>query len=395
VIVQVVIMLTVLLGCLAFAVDVGYIYDLRGSMQTGVDASSLAGASGLREGQAAAKNRARDYAAKNYVAKVSIKPNELTMTVGNWYGLTATFVPADGAEVVRPNAIRVRGHRPDVPLFFAGVLGDTTTDVAKFATAVGGGGQCLGVWGMEGVTASGDIMTDSYDLRLGDYGPGRIYANGDICTCDDMTLGGNTEVHGDAMYGTGDDLTLHGSSYQVWGLIGPNDCNLVPPPFDMALAASENDNDLIPLTDDGDDPLTGPDRLFLTGNDNLTLPPGKYYFTSVRIVSLATLTITGPTEIYVEGDADFGGGGIINNTGDPTNLKIFCTGNTINFSGTSDFFGGIVAPDTDINFLGDSTVYGVVIGKTLDFRGNTFIHVEESLVAELHGLESVSPILVE
>jgi len=178
-------------------------------------------------------------------------------------------------------------------------------------------------------------------------------------------------------------------------VVAEQDCNFTPPPIDMPGAIADNDNDTIGLTDDGDDPLNPSGRLFLTGNDNLTLAPGKYYFTSVRIVSLATLTITGPTEIYVSGTADFGGGGIINPTGIPGNLKIYLTGSTATFSGTSDFYGAIIAPDTNLTFLGDSAFYGVLIGKTLDFRGSAIIHVEESLVADLYGLESVSPVLVE
>ncbi len=288
------------------------------------------------------------------------------------------------------------GERGEVPLFFAGILGVNSTRLIKGATAIQGGGHCLGIWGLEGITGSGDVTTDSYDFRLGGYAGWNIHANGDICSCADIRLGGNTQILGDAIYGEGYDLTLVGSSYEIWGLVAEQDCNFTPPEIDMAGAVADNDNDTIGLTDDGDNPFRGsPGSIFLSGNDNLTLAPGKYYFTSVRIVSLATLTITGPTEIYISGTADFGGGGIINPTGIPGNLKIYLTGSTATFSGGSDFYGAIIAPETDLRFLGDSSYYGVLIGKTLDFRGTTNIHVEESLVADLFGLESVAPILVE
>jgi hypothetical protein len=394
---QVLVSLVMLLGCAALAVDVGFMYDMRGAMQSSVDASSLSGATALNQGYAAARQRAIDYAAMNEVNHEGLEPRELTITIGNWNGLTDTFVPfAEDPAVVASNAIRVEGFRPDVPLFFATIIGTSSTDVGKMATAVQGGGHCLGIWGIDGVRGAGDVITDSYDLvEDGGYTKATARPNGDVCTCADMTLGGNTAIRGDAIWGDGYDLTLLGTSQEIWGLTGDQTCKLNPPEFDMADARINNDHENIPPTDDGDDAIRGPGRLFLTGNDNLTLPPGKYYFTDVMIESLATLTITGPTEIYIDGEAMFGGGGIVNTTQDPRNLKIYCTGRTISFAGGSAIYGGIIAPETDIVFLGDSTVYGVLIGESLDFRGTTNIHVEESLVFDLFGVEAINPILVE
>lgn len=393
--VQVLVTLVVLLGCASLSVDVGYIYNSRGEMQGAVDASALAGSSALRHGHGLAMNRAVEYAANNVVAGASLTSGELAVTIGNWNGLSGTFVLASESDPRTANAVRVVGERSGVPLFFAGILGVDSTTLIKGATAVQGGGHCLGIWGLEGITGSGDVTTDSYDFRLGGYNAGNIHANGDICSCADIRLGGNTQIQGDTIFGEGYDLTLIGSSNEIWGVVADQDCNFTPPEIDMAGAVAINDNDTIGLTDDGTDPLNGAGRLFLTGNDNLTLAPGKYYFTSVLVVSLATLTITGPTEIYVSGTANFGGGGIINITRIPENLKIYLTGSTATFSGASAFYGAIVAPETDLTFLGDSAFYGVLIGETLDFRGTTNIHVEESLVADLFGLESVAPVLVE
>jgi len=76
-------------------------------------------------------------------------------------------------------------------------------------------------------------------------------------------------------------------------------------------------------------------------------------------------------------------GGIVNNTGIPENLKIYSTGNTMTFNGGATFYGGVVAPTTGLSFVGTSSVYGMMIGRTLDFRGTTNIHVEESLVMDI------------
>ena len=296
VVVQVLVMLIVLLGCVALSVDTGYIGDLCGSMQSAVDASALAGASALEVAQGPARQRVAEYAAKNEVAGSGLNPSELDITIGHWYGLTNTFVADDGTIPSTPNAIRVSGRRRDIPLYFAGILGVTSTTVTRLAAAMQGAGRCLGVWGLEGIVGSGDIITDSYDIEDGAYGGANVRANGDICSCRDITLGGNTEIHGDSIYGDDYNLTLHGTSYEIWGRVDDQTCRLTPPTFNMADAKVNNNNATIPPTDDGDSAFRGPGRLFLAGNDNLTLLPGKYYFNTVQIESFATLTITGPTE---------------------------------------------------------------------------------------------------
>jgi len=364
-------------------------------MQSAVDASALAGASALQIAHGPPRLRAIEYASKNYLDRSSIEAKELDITIGNWDGLNERFVPASETDGFTANAIRVGGRRPEIPLFFARIFGDKSTTVNKSATAVQGGGRCLGIWGLDDVTGTGGLITDSYDNRQGKYGGANIRSNGDVCSCRDMTFGGDVEIYGDTIYGEGYDLTLLGTTYEIWGVVDDEPCELTPPEFDMVGAKITNNNSSIPKTSSGKSPFKGAGRLFLSGNDNLTLPPGKYYFNSVQIESFATLTVTGPTEIYIAGNVMLGGGGIINNTQIPENLKIYGTGTTMSFAGTSDFYGAIVAPETDLNFLGTASYYGVVIGQTLDFRGTTNVHVEETLVADLFGVEAVSPVLVE
>ena len=391
-----VVTLIVLLSCVALSVDVGYICDLCGAMQSAVDSSALAGASALEVVPVAARQRAEEYAAMNAVGGSGLRHNELTLTIGHWYGLRNSFVPDDGTIPSTPNAIRVSARRPGIPLFFANIVGISSTTVSRGAAAMQGAGRCLGVWGIEGIVGSGDVITDSYIQPDGAYGGINVRSNGDICSCRNITIGGDTEIHGDAIYGRGHTMRLNGTSYEIWGRVDDQTCQLNPPPFDMQGARDDNDNEDIPLTDDGDVAYRpGSQRLFLTGNDNLTLPPGRFYFSSAQIESQATLTITGPTEIFISGNAMFGGGGIINDTGIPANLKIYSTGSTMTFNGSSDFYGVIVAPNTSLSFLGTSSFYGMVIGRTLDFRGTTNIHVEESVVMDILGVSSVAPMLIE
>jgi hypothetical protein len=392
----VVISLVMLLSFVALAVDAGYIYVSRSQMQWAADAAALAGASMLEEGETHVRARAVECAESNKVAGSHVTDQEVTVTIGNWEWSDRAFSPATGAEVITPNAVRVEGVRTDVPLFLAPVMGIDTTDLNRDATALVGSGVCAGIWGLEGVTGDGTILTDSYDSQEGGYGAGPIYPNGDICSCQGVALAGDVEIRGDVMHGEGHSVTTSGSAYSIWGVVAEHQCGAVVPPFDMADAAIHNDNLTIGLTDRGHDPFGGsPWDLVVTGNDNLTLMGGKYYFTSAVIDGRATLTIAGPTTIYLSGPSEFTGNGVTNLSQDPADLIIYSTGATMALSGTAGFYGAVIAPATDIELVGTGDYYGTILGRTLDMDGTAVIHVDESLVSQLFGLEAVSPVLVE
>lgn len=393
--VQVGITMIVLLGFAALAVDVGFIFDLHGSMQSAVDSSSLAGAAKLVDGRGAAKTAAVDYAAENYVNNSGVKASELSITVGVWDGMNATFIPLPETSETIPNAVRVRGTRNNISLFFANIFGTSTTKVDRAATALQGAGKCLGIWGIEGISGVGDLITDSYDIRDGAYGGSNIRPNGDICSCAGIGLNGGVSIRGDAIYGEGYDLDISGTSYEIWGLVEDQHCALAPPEIDWDSPQFTNDNDLIGLTDGGRDPFRGGTNIRINGTENLTLAPGTYYFDSLSLGGGATITISGPTEIYVNGNLSIVGGGIINPTGIPENLVVYTSDNTATVSGTSDFYGGIIAPNADLNVGGTGVFYGVLIGRTLRFNGNGIIHVEENLVRDIFGVDSIAPILVQ
>jgi len=386
-----------LLSFVALAVDVGYIYATAAEMQRTADASALAGASGLLEGNETVRSRAYALATTNPVAR-SVVTGELNIGIGYWEARTRTFSPSvDSAAYVSPNAVHVDGTRSDLALFFAPVMGINTTDVSKEAIALVGSGRCAGIWGLEGITADGNIRTDSYDYnKLGGYVPGHALPNGDICSCEDIVANGGIEIFGDAMYGDGYAFIPSGTAYYVYGVIDDHNCGAPSFTADFIDAEINNDNATIGLTTKGRDPFNGsPWDLYVTGNDSLTLTGGTYYFTSVMIDGQATLNITGPTIMYVTGPAYFTGGGIFNVSQNPSDLLIYSSDPTLNMSGNAAFYGAVIAPQSDVVFEGTSDYYGTIVGQTLDFDGDTNIHVDESLVYELFGIESVAPILVK
>lgn len=397
-IVQVAVLLVVLLGMAAMSVDVGFIYNSRAEMQVAVDAAALAGASGLVDGAGVPEWRARDYAARHVVAGEPVSEAadmHVSVTVGNWEGLAGDFFPADEDEFVTPNAVHVDGRRDNLPLYFARALGIDSSDVQRDAVAVLDGGRCLGIWGLQGVFGDGDIYTDSYDSRNGAYGGGNVHPNGDICSGQQIELSGSVEIFGDAMYGPGYSLLTDGHP-KVWGVVAQLCCPLEPPVVDYAKAESNNDNDTIGLTDRGRDPFGGdPWNLVVTGNDNLTLAGGTYYFTSALVDGRATLTVTGPTTIFLTGPAEFTGNGLVNLSQNPNDLVIYSNGSTMALRGTAGFYGVVVAPETDVSLVGTGDYYGMIVGKTLDMDGTANVHVDEAAVFEILGQQSVATVLVK
>lgn len=385
-----------LLGFVALAVDLGYVYVSRAEMQKAADASALAGASALLEGEYAAIDRAIECVELNAVARAAVTSDEADVTVGNWEWGTHEFYPASWEDPVTPNAVRVVGSRLGMPLFFGPAVGESTTDVVRGATALVGSGKCAGVWGLEDINVHGNVYTDSYNSTEGMYGEGEIYPNGDLCSCKDLTLRGGVDIHGDAMYGEGYEYTASSSSHEVWGVVAEHQCGPYVPDFDMEAAAIGNDNALIGLTDAGRDPF--PHRLgqlVLIEDDNLMLSPGNYYFESVRMTGQATLTITGPTKLYVSGPAKFTGGGLVNVTQDPADLIIYSTGRDMDLTGGPEMYASIIAPETDIRTIGTVDFYGTMLGRTLEMGGTFDLHVDEEVVFELFGIDSRAPVLVE
>lgn len=390
------VVLVLILGFATLAIDGGLVYTASGEMQRAADSSALAGASGLAVHQGYA--RAIEYAGRSIVIDQPVRPNELDMTIGMWDGVTRTFreCPENGENGVLPNAMRVVGTRLDQQLFFARIMGLERTRVRRDATALAGSGHCAGIWGLEGVSVDGSIITDSYDANHGPYGPGNVRTNGDVCSCRDITADGNIAIRGDAYYGENYHFIPSGSSYEVLGVIDDHPCGTPDIDPDYAAAEAENDNENIPRTYRGRDPFLGrPYNLAVGSNDHLTLPPGTYYFDSALIDGQGYIEVTGPTVMYIDGNATLTGGGLVNRTENPYNLIIYARGPNVTLSGGATFYGAIIAPTATVHTVGNFQAYGTVLARILDFEGDAIFHVEEGLVFELFGISAIAPILVE
>ncbi|MCH8912196.1 MAG: hypothetical protein IIA33_01385, partial [Planctomycetes bacterium] len=200
---------TLLIGFAALAIDVGYMYSVQAELQKAADASVLAGATQLHD-RPEVIDIAQAYAERNYPNNGTILA-ESDIEVGNWIQSSSTFT----AGAIPNNAVRVLARRAKlngnpVQMFFASIIGISRANLGARAVALTGGARCAGIWGLEGITGSGDISTDSYRSDDGVYGAGNIYANGDFCSNQDIALEGNVTIWGDVMYGPGYELSTSG-----------------------------------------------------------------------------------------------------------------------------------------------------------------------------------------
>jgi hypothetical protein len=399
---------TALIGFVALAVDVGYLYVGAAQSQRTADAGALSGAFMLHTRNKVDKSEvfaiiskqattaATDNIGLNPVLRETVS-SDAVIEIGHWEGITRTFATNVLGRTIMPNAVRVVATRRDIGLFFARVMGYDTTVVGREAIASSSSGYCGGIWGIEHVWAHGDIMTDSYDSDEGAYGAGGIYANGDLCSCRDIQIDGDVDVNGDVMHGRGYRYIQNGVSARIWGIIGEIGCGVLSDPPDFAWAEVNNDNASIGLTKRGLSPFGSPDGsdLVVTSYDSLTLTGGTYYFDSALIDAQATLIVTGPTTIYLAGDGVFGGGGIVNATGEPRNLTVYSNAANLEVRGNAGFYGAIYAPGTDILLTGTADYYGTIVGRTVELPGDMVVHVDEAILRDLFDFGPTQPALVK
>ena len=366
----------VLLICAALTIDVGYIYTLRAQVQNTADAAALAGTLALKESQYGAfQTWALDVITRNQESFGFLSLDDQSIQVGRWDKWAQTFTPIDAANASSANAVRVLSVRSNAPLFFAALMGKHYTTINREAIAMVTP-SCNGVWGADSVTVPGSVLIDSFDSTSGPYDSTTANSNGDVCSNGQITVSGSADIYGDVL---ATDVILSGGAIMVSGVTEDSIDPVVLPPIDFGDVETNNDNDLIPLTDNGNVAFNPAEKkLHIPAHDNLTLPPGTYYMMGVQFDSPSTLTLTGTTVIYLTGSFDASGNGTINTTMNPADLTIYSSGNSLTLTGGIAFYGSIYAPNATIKLAGNADYYGAMVGRNVDFSGNFSFHVDES-----------------
>jgi hypothetical protein len=130
-------LIVLIIGMLAFSIDVGYIMLIRTQLQSAADSAALAAASQMGESDELVLAEAREFAAYQHVAAEPVELGDDDIQYGNWDSATRSFTQT--AEV--GNAIRVIARRDDTtngeaPLFFARIFGRNSFPTQASAVAM-------------------------------------------------------------------------------------------------------------------------------------------------------------------------------------------------------------------------------------------------------------------
>jgi len=355
------VVLSLLLGFAALAVDMGNLYVVRAELQIAATSAAAAGTIDLPDEQAAV-------AAAIEFAELNMPPaahgNVLAaadVIAGHWDDDSRTFT----AGAAPLNALQVTTRRGDangnpVSSIFARFFGVTQHNLSADATAV----LLPGLPG--GLSSTGDISFT-----------GNSSYEGDIASNGSVTIGGSATIDGDI---SGGDVTVGGT---VTGDVSVARRELVLPPVDCTDVSMNNDNGTLPLIQKGNNlvsPLDANRNFSLTGGVAYNLPPGNYYFNDLKIGGQSSLLISGPTTICLTGDLDTSGGDLINSTGDPTNLMILMEGGSAKLNASVDLFLFLYAPNTDVTITGSADIFGAIVGETITAAGSGSIVFDENLI---------------
>lgn len=243
--------------------------------------------------------------------------------------------------------------------------------------------------------ASGTVFVDSYDSELGSYSDqatnwhvtvGRRYAdaNGSVGSNQNIQLRGGVVVLGNATPGPGYSVRISGANVFVDGAT-------TPAATTTGLRAIEYK------------PPVAVSSLSFSGSDPV-LSAGVYHVDEIKLSSSSTLHISGDVTLYVDdsfsisGQAgvqidpdssltvyhagsnfNLTGQGILNTTKDPNALLVYSLANTVKVAGTSEFYGGVYAPNGHVEPSGTSVIYGALVGRRVDIGGTAEFHYDEAL----------------
>ncbi len=242
-----------------------------------------------------------------------------------------------------------------------------------------------------------NATTDSYDSALGLYGGSNVGQDGDVGTdssaANDVSLGNNAIVKGDASTGPGGTVQLNSNSTVTGSITHTNNVNLPSVTIPSNLSSLNNLG-----------------TINVGNNGSQSLSSGSYQYSSISMANNATLTINGNVNlylssalsaismgdncnivvpsgakltVYVNGKVAIANNSSLNNVSKiPADFQLYSTYSGLNgvqISNNGNFYGAVYAPDTDIILANNVDCFGSFVGKTLDLSNNGDIHYDEAL----------------
>lgn len=215
-----------------------------------------------------------------------------------------------------------------------------------------------------------NALIDSYDASSAAYDPLTAFGNGDVATnsttATTLELKNSAQVKGDVYAGFGG---IPGTVIVITGgasVTGTQD----------SLAAAEDVSAVSAPAS-----LSNSGVLSLSGSSTQTLSGGSYMFDSITLSDSAQLTFTGSAIVYVNGNVTLNSSaGIVTKDDFPGNLQIYVIGaNAILIQNSTQFYGAIYAPGSNLTLQDTAQVYGAVKADVTLIEEDAQIHYDEAL----------------
>jgi Flp pilus assembly protein TadG len=356
-----------LLGIISLAVDLGRVRMVRAQMQAATDAAAFAAVMEMPTVDfTAAEQAAIDIAAANDADNASVVVKSADIQFGKWDPDTRTFklLAKGNGGVTDPrhnaDAIRVTATRDPVPLYLAKTIGVSKVSVQTVATAyIRGGPDRFGIVGLDFVNANGNVASiDSYPAATTTYSKLTARDRATVASNGDIDLQ-NGDILGDARPGIDGTYTAKKNGGAT-GWTANLQTRLAYPAASVPGGATQLPNQATPL--DGGTP--GNPKIYKTAN----FPLNK------------TTTFKGPVRVYVTGSVDLKGNTVVTSGNLPGNLEIFVVGaGPVSMNGNTAFYAHVYAPQAPLDFHGTPDFYGTIVAKSILFKGTADIHYDESM----------------
>jgi Flp pilus assembly protein TadG len=133
------VLMVVVIGMVAFAVDIGYLCVVQTQAQAAADAAAMAGAMSLTGSASNTIANAQACAALNVANAQSVTLNNSDVVLGVWNSTAGTFGALSGSGTANANAVQVTvnltsAHGNPVSLFFGAIFGLNSTNITASAT---------------------------------------------------------------------------------------------------------------------------------------------------------------------------------------------------------------------------------------------------------------------
>jgi hypothetical protein len=350
------VILVVLIGIASLVVDYGRVVVAESELQTAADAAALHASGGIADGTASiraaasiADNRADGHA-------IQIRPEDVVL--GQIDPTTGEFIagrtPADAVRViVQRRAARGTG----LPLVFGTLIGVPSIDLAASSVASdsGGGGSYIG---LQLTRMFNDTRFDSYNSAAGPYSQSTSNNSGTLYSADEMLLDDDARVVGKAQYGSSGKLTKSSTAIAERGIRQANIGRSFPR-VSIAPAQAANNNSHLAAAG-----LSAKARV----SGAVTLQGGTYLLTELKVNPGASLTFTGRTTIYLDGDLKVEGT-LAAATLLPGDLTVLMTANNKGeIKGNGKLYGSLYAAGSDVHHHDNGQSFGSVISDLLCFR---------------------------